>query len=197
MENQFLCTSSNDQRIRALSNALLDLGIADAAHYYEADEYSVPYFKLGKKFKKESPADPDFHYLYVDVDEDEYTVHGQYGHEHFADAVLAAWLVKALFTGETVEVALVFPDKMAGFFMNNTGDPEQNVKVITDNAKTIMDILNSPSGSMRNVHVHTAFAPSHPYFLLCGGFRRPQIADVTIYMVSYVFAEHPEYYVIQ
>ena len=197
MEKKLLCTSTDNEMILELSKALLKAGIQDGDHYYEADEYAVPYFKLAKAFKKEEPDDPDYHYLFIDVGKNEYTIHGKYVHEHLGGIAQVMWLVQELFSGGIAEVALVFPDRMAGFFMPNTGDPQKNVNVIDANAETIMEYVNSPIGANPNAHIHTLFTPAHPYTLLCGGIRMPQIQGVTIYMVSYVFAEHPEYYIIQ
>ena len=183
--------------IAELSKALVKSGIQDGASYYEADDYALPYFKIPKAFKKEFEDDPDYHYVFIDVGENEYTVHGSYIHEHLSSVAEVVRLVNQLFSGATVEVALVFPDRIAGFFMPNTGDPQKNVDVINDNAKTIMEYVNSPIGASPNTHIHTLFSPAYPYTLFCGGLRKPQIEGVTVYMVSYVFAEHPEYYVIQ
>lgn len=184
--------------IADMSAALAEVGIVDGfQNYYESDEYGVPYFKIPKKFKKESENDPDVCYVYVDVDENEYTVHGRYVHEHLGNERQAAKLVLGLLTGAIAEVALVFPNKMAAFFLPNTGDPAQNVKVIDDNAEKIMEHLNSPMASAPNVHMHVLFSPAYPYYLHFGGGRQPQIEGVQIYMVSSVFAEHPEYYVIR
>ena len=198
MEQKSLCTETDNEMIKELSKALAKSGIEDGCqYYYEADDYSVPYFKIAKAFKKESEDDPDYHYLYIDVGNSEYTVHGSYIHEHLDSPAQVAWLVSQLFNGVTVEVALVFPDRIAGFFMPNTGDPQRNVDVITDNAKTIMEYVNSPVGASPNAHIHILFSPAHPHMLFCGGLRTPQIPGVSIYMVSYVFAEHPEYYVLK
>ena len=184
--------------ITELSEALINGGITDGADcYYEADDYPVPYFKLAKAYKKEEPSDPDYDYLYVDVGETEYTVIGSYVHEHFRGVDMVVQLVQMLLSGETVEVALVFPDRMAGFFMLNTGDPQKNVDVINNNAEAIMEYVNSPVGAMQNSHIHTVFSPAHPYTLLCGGIRKPQISGVTTYLVSCVLGEHPEYYIVQ
>ena len=197
MEKMIPCASTTDQMIKDMSEVLLEIGVTDGANYYESDEYRVPYFKIAKPFKKETEDDPDFWYIYVDVDENEYTVHGRFIHEHFGGANRAAMLVAELLTGSTVEVALVFPDRMAGFFMQNTGDPAKNVKVIDDNADTIMKHLNSPMATMPNVHGHVLFSPAFPYYLYYGGGRQPQIEGVTIYLLSSVCGEHTEYYVIQ
>lgn len=198
MEKSIPCASTDNQMIADMSKALMEAGITDGAlNYYESDEYSVPYFKIAKKFKKETENDPDVCYVYVDVDENEYTVHGRYVHEHFGSERRAAELVLGLLCGEIVEVALVFPNKMAGFFLPNLGDPEKHVNVINDNAEQIMKHLNSPMATSPNVHGHTLFSPAFPYYLQWGGARQPQIEGVQIYMLSSVFAEHPEYYVIK
>ena len=198
MEQKHLCTSTDNEMIINLSKALANCGIKDGyQYYYEADNYSVPYFKIPKAFKKESEDDPDYHYIFIDVGENEYTVHGSYIHEHLSGVAQVAFLVSQLFNGVIVEVALVYPDRVAGFFMLNKGDPEKNVGVINENVEAIMEYVNSPIGANPNAHIHTIFSPAHPYMLLCGGLRRPQIEGVTIYLVSYVFAEHPEYYIIK
>ena len=183
--------------IKDLSKVLAECGIENAENYYVADEYSVPYFKIPKKYKKEYESDPDVCYIYVDVDDNEYTVHGRYVHEHLGSEQRVANLVLGLLSGELAEVALVFPNKMAAFFIPNTGDPEQNVKIIDLNAETIMKHLNSPMASAPNVHMHMLFSAAHPYYLHCSGGRQPQIEGVQVYMVSSVFGEHPEYYVIR
>ena len=197
MEKIIPCASCDNQMIKDMSDVLTEIGITDAANYYESDEYGKPYFKIAKAFKKETEDDPDFWYIYVDVDDNEYTVHGRYVHEHFGGANRAAMLVAGLLTGSTVEVALVFPDRMAGFFLQNTGDPAKNVKVIDDNAEDIMKHLNSPMAASPNLHGHVLFSPAFPYYLQYGGGRQPQIEGVTIYLLSSVFGEHTEYYVIQ
>lgn len=197
MEKSIPCAESNNEMIKDLSKVLIGLGITDANNYYEADDYAKPYFKIAKKFKKETDKDPDVYYIYVDVDDNEYTVHGRYVHEHFGGTDRAAMLVVGLLTGSIVEVALVFPDRMAGFFLTNTGDPAKNVKVIDDNAEEIMRHLNSPMAAAPNIHGHVIFSAAFPYYLQYGGGRQPQIEGVRIYLLSSVFAEHPEYYVIQ
>lgn len=198
MEKAILCSSTDNQMIADMSVALAEAGIVDGSqNYYESDEYSVPYFKIPKKFKKESDSDPDVCYIYVDVDDNEYTVHGRYVHEHIGNERKAANLVLGLLCGAIAEVALVFPNKMAAFFVMNTGDPEQNVKIIDENAEQIMEHLNSPMASAPNVHMHILFSPAFPYYLQYGGARQPQIEGVQIYMVSSVFGEHAEYYIIK
>ena len=197
MEKAISCVTTDNHMIRDLAITLLQCGIEDAENYYESDEYSVPYFKIAKKYKKESENDPDVCYIYVDVEENEYTVHGRYVHEHIGSENRVANLVLGLLSGAIAEVALVYPNKMAGFFLQNTGDPEQNIKVIDMNAEFILKQLNSPMASSPNVHGHTMFEAAFPYYLQWGGGRQPQIEGVTVYMLSSVFGEHAEYYIIQ
>lgn len=197
MERTLSCAASDNQMIKDLSKVLQECGIEGAENYYEADEYRVPYFKLPKKFKRETEHDPDVCYLYVDVEDNEYTVHGRYVHEHLSHENKVATLVLGLLSGAIAEVALVFPDRMAAFFLLNTGDPEQNVKVIDLNAETIMKHLNSPMASAPNVHGHTMFEAAFPYYLQWGGGRQPQMKGVEVYMLSSVVGEHAEYYVIR
>ena len=196
MEKAISCATAENSKIKELATILGKLGMDGCENYYEADEYSVPYFKLPKKFKKETDNDPDDCFVYVDVG-DEYTVHGRYLHEHLQTAQQAARLAYELWTGAIVEVVLVFPDRMAGFFLPNLGAPEKHIKVIDDNVEYIMEQLNSPMASSMNFHGHLLFSASSPYFLQVGASRQPQIEGVTVYAISSVFAEHPEYYVIR
>ena len=197
MEKKIACKTSDNQMILDLSKVLVECGIDAAKNYYQADEYHVPYFKIPKQFHKEANDDPDVVYLFVDVDDNEYTVHGRYIHEHIGNERQVANLVMGLLSGAIAEVALVYPDRMAGFFMMNTGAPEKNIKVIDDNADYIMEHLFSPLASMSNVHGHMIFSAAHPYYLQYGASRQPQIQGVQVYMLSAVFGEHTEYYVIK
>lgn len=196
MEKAIPCSSTDNKMIADISKVLLEVGIEDGAHYYESDEYRVPYFKLAKKYKKESENDPDVCYVYIDVDDNEYTVHGRYVHEHIGSEHKAVTLAFGLLSGAIVEVALVYPNKMAGFFLPNMGDPAKHIKVIDDNADQILKHLNSPMASAPNVHGHSLFSAAFPYYLQWGGGRQPQIEGVQVYMLSSVFGEHPEYYII-
>lgn len=194
MERKIACSTTDNQMILDMSKVLIECGIDEGQYYYEADEYSVPYFKISKQFKKETDNDPDKVYLFIDVNETEYTVHGRYIHEHIGNERRVANLVIGLLEGSIAEVALVFPNKMAGFFMLNTGDPAKNVKVIDDNAEQIMEHLSSPLANMANVHGHIIFSAAHPYYLQYGASRQPQIEGIQVYLLSSVFGEHTEYY---
>ena len=203
MEQKHLCAQTDDEMIRNFSQALLAHGVTDGADcYYTDEEYPYPFFKLPKAYKKESPTDPDTHYVFVDVEEKtgphggEYTVQGNYVHEHIPDADRAANLVADLLRGAIVEVALVYPDRFAGFFVGNTGDPQKNVDIISEHADEILGFLKDAAG-LRGGHMHVLFSRAHPNKLQFGPTTSHRIAGVSIYLVSSVLAEHPEFYVIQ
>lgn len=210
MEKENLCVLSDEQPIKKLSEALVMQGITEGAQfYYTDDDYSTPFFKLPKAYKKESPDDPDAQYVFVDVETDmykegEYTVHGNYVHEHITDADRAAMLVARLLKGEIAEVAIVYPDRLAGFFVNNTGDPKKNVGIIVENFKEIKgyfesDTMAAPCAGLMHGHIHALFPQIHlfPNYLQYGFSTEHRISGINIYMVSSVVGEHPEFYVIQ
>ena len=205
MEKENLCMSSDNQLIKKFSEALVKQGITDGTQfYYTDDDFHLPFFKLPKAYKKESPDDPDVHYVFVDVDtathelnKGEYTVHGNYVHEHIADADRAAELVVQLLKAEMVEVAIVYPDRMAGFFVNNTGDPQKNVDIIGENFREIKGYLESDMAALRGGHMHTLFPKIFPNYLQYGPSVQHRIPGISIYLVSSIIAEHPEFYVIQ
>lgn len=205
MEKENLCVLSDNQLIKKFSEALVKQGITEGTQfYYTDDDFHLPFFKLPKAYKKESPDDPDVHYVFVDVDtathglnKGEYTVHGNYVHEHIADADRAAALVAQLLKAEMIEVAIVYPDRMAGFFVNNTGDPQKNVDIIGENFGDIKGYLESDMAALRGGHMHTLFPKIFPNYLQYGPSAQHRIPGISIYLVSSVIAEHPEFYVIQ
>ena len=204
MEKELLCTSSDNQLIKKFSQALLELGIKDGArHYYTTENCRYPFFKIPKAYKKENPDDPSVHYAFVDIDDDppfsdeEYTVFGNFVHEHFDNPEQAAELVSKLLSGEVVEVAIVYPDRMAGFFVKNTGDPQKNVDIIAENFESIKPHLDTDVAVMNGGHFHSLFEKSFPYSLQYGPSTDHVLSGISIYMVSSVLAEHPEYYVSQ
>ena len=205
MEKEMLCANSNNALVKRLSEALLKHGVTEGAQvYYEDDDYHLPFFKIPKAYKKESPDDPDVHYVFVDVDtathglnNGEYTVHGNFVHEHIADADRAAELVAQLLRAEVVEVAIVYPDRMAGFFVNNTGDHQKNVDIIGENFAYIKGYLERDMDVLRGGHMHTLFPQIFPNYLQYGPTTKYRIPGINIYLVSSVFAEHPEFYIIQ
>lgn len=205
MEKENLCVLSDNQLIKKFSEALVKQGITEGTQfYYTDDDFHLPFFKLPKAYKKESPDDPDVHYVFVDVDtathglnKGEYTVHGNYVHEHIADADRAAALVAQLLKAEMVEVAIVYPDRMAGFFANNTGDPQKNVDIIGENFREIKGYLESDMAALRGGHMHTLFPKIFPNYLQYGPSAQHRIPGISIYLVSSIIAEHPEFYVIQ
>ncbi len=204
MEKELLCTSSDNRLIKKFSQALLERGIKDGARYYYSDENCrYPFFKIPKAYKKENLDDPSVHYAFVDIDDDppfseeEYTVFGNFVHEHFNDPGKAAELVSGLLSGEIVEVAIVYPDRMAGFFVKNTGDPQKNVDIIAENFESIKPRLDMDVSAMSGGHWHSLFERAFPYSLQYGPSTEHVLNGISVYMVSSVLAEHPEYYIIQ
>ena len=205
MEREMLCADSDNALVKKFSEALVRQGVTEGAQYYYTDDnYHLPFFKIPKAYKKESPSDPDVHYVFVDVDsnppgtaKEEYTVHGNYVHEHIADADKAAEFVLQLIKAEMVEVALVHPDRMAGFFVANTGDPEKNVGIIAENFTTIKGYLESDMAALNSGHMHVLFPKIFPKYLQYGPTTKYWIPGINIYLVSSVIAEHPEFYIIR
>lgn len=204
MEKELLVKDSNSKGIKNLSNALKNGGIKLGFDVYYMDENcDFPFFKIPKKYKKESENDPPVHYVFIDVDESdmgvEYTVSGSFSHEHSCDLDCVIKLVKGLLTGDIVEVALVYKFAKATFFLPNTGDPQTNVNFLSQDKELInkvMDTLNNPMLVSRT-HLHVPSAKLFPYNLLCKAGPQQQIEGVEIYLVSSVLAEHPEYYIIK
>ena len=205
MEREMLCANSDNALVKKFSEALVKQGVTEGAqYYYTDDDFHLPFFKIPKAYKKESPTDPDVHFVFVDIDsnppvlaKEEYTVHGNYVHEHIADADKAAELVVQLIKAEMVEVAIVYPDRMAGFFVGNTGDPEKNVGIIAENFETIKGYLENDMAAMNGGHMHTLFPKIFPKYLQYGPTTKHRIPGINIYLVSSVLAEHPEFYIIQ
>ncbi len=201
MEKELLVFASNNQRIKDFSALLKKSGIdAGSDYYYEFDNGSGdPFFKIPKAYKKERDGDPDVHYIFVDVNDREYTVTGSFTHEHFANASDAISLVKGLYTGEIVEVAIVFPQQKAACFANNTGDPADNVAILANQAAAnyIMAELSSPLVRQGGGHLHKYFEKTYPYNMMFVTAPQQRIEGVEIYLVSSVLAEHPEFYVVK
>ena len=202
MEQQFLVKDTDDKLIIKFSEALKAHGIYEGAEfYYTDDNLSLPFFKIPKDYKKEEPNDPDVHYIFVDVNDnspfsgsEEYTVSGNYAHEHIANVDNAVDLVKKLLSGEIVEVALVLKDRYACYFLTNRGDPKENVNAMASNLEVIKDCLQNASTT---VHIHRFPSFAQPYSLVYGGGDTRQIPNTEIYFVSSVFAEHPEFYIVK
>ena len=200
MEKENLCSKSDSQLIKALAETLVKYGITEGSDVYYTDEdYNLPFFKIPKAYKKETPDDPDVHYIFIDVNDSmlEYTVHGNYVHEHIDDADKAVELVMQLLNAEVVEVAIVYPDRIAGFFVNNTGDPQANVDIVVENFETIKYHIDRDLGNFNGGHMHVLFQTAATNYFMYGPTTRHRLQGINIYLVSAVFAEHPEFYVIQ
>ena len=202
MEQKLLVRDSDNQLIHKLSQALKEQGIYEGADYYYVDDnFKLPFFKIPKDYKKETPSDPDVHYIFIDIDNnppfggnEEYTVQGNYLHEHLSSAHSASQLVKRIYTGEYVEVALILKDRQASCFLKNQGDPQKNVGLFMENIDYIFECLKNPRAGG---HMHQVFALSAPYFLNYSLGEQQMFEGYSAYAVSSVFAEHPEYYILK
>ncbi len=201
MEKKMLVKDSDNELIVKLSMELVGQGVlAGADCYYVDEDYSLPFFKIPKAYKKESEGDPDVHFIFIDVDDnppylekEEYTVYGNFLHEHIPNAKRAAELVKGLLSEEICELALVYKDRKASCFMKNTKDHQKNVEAFLEHFETVSAHLQR---AVANGHLHTAFAATYPNTLFCQLKEQQKIADCNVYAVSAVFGFHPEFYVL-
>lgn len=201
MEKKLLVKDSDNKLIHKFSEALKNQGITEGADCYYIDEaFRLPFFKIPKAYKKENENDPNVHFAFVDIDdnppfseEEEYSVHANYHHEHIANADNAAELVKKLITGQVVEVALVLKNGKASVFMENTGDPQKNVDKFMQDYTVIMEKLN---GAKQGGHFHTIHQHSYPYYLYYELGNQQMFEGYNAYAVSSVLAEHPEFYIL-
>ena len=201
MEQKFLVKDSENNLIHKFSESLIKQGITDGADCYYTDENCrFPFFKIPKAYKKENENDPDTHYAFVDIDDnppfiekEEYTVFGNYHHDHIADPDKAAILVKKLITGEICEVALVLKDGIASTFMENTGDPQKNVDNFMAHFEKLMEYLRN---AQQGGHHHMIFMPSHPYYLYYELAKQKMFDGYNAYAISSILAEHPEFYIL-
>ncbi len=206
MEKQLFVKDSNNPFLQALTDELEKAGIREGSDvYYEDEAYKCPFFKIPKKYLKEDDTDPDFHYIFVDVEEFgqtglEYTVQGNFVHEHFNKVEDAVRLIKALLEGTVVEMALVFGDMKASFFMNHTGDHAKNVNFFGEDKEAVdyvFEACKNPSVCSGLMHSHVIFSKVHPYYLMCEHTTSYKLRGIEVYMASAIFGQHPEYYVIQ
>lgn len=200
METKFRVCDTDEIAIKKMSEELIKVGLLEGEFYYKDEESKFPFFKFEKPYKKERENDPFAHALFIDVDIKEsgveYTVVGLLCHEHFSCEQDAVELIKGLLDESVAEVALVYPNMKATFFIENQGDPVKNVKKIDENAKTITERLFG-SAKFSGCHIHSLFNCSYTNYLLCDYNEQLKIKDVKIYLVSAVTGYHPEYYVIQ
>lgn len=199
-ERRIPVTSEVDKKIREVAELLQGVGLgAFADAYYEADDYDCPYFKVEKDFLREGEGDPEKENIFLDVTH-EFTVHGRYGHDHFNSAADAVALLHGLYTGEIAEAAVCFPDITARFFVRNTGNHEENLRVFSDekHAGYIMDMINKVVPMMvEDAHVHIVFSASAPYYLQILRRNNQMYHGCRLYTVSAVIGAHSEYYLQQ
>jgi hypothetical protein len=201
METKLLVKDSDNELIHKFSKALLDQGIVDGADcYFISDNNQLPFFKIPKNYKKENENDPDVHYVFVDIDDkppflgcEEYTVFGNFHHDHIPNAESAAELVKKLISGELCEVALVFEYAKAATFMKNTGDPQKNVDNFMEH---YADLEKHIKSAVVGGHHHVIFMPSFPHNLYYCVGKQEMFQGIQAYVVSSILAEHPEFYIL-
>ncbi len=203
MEKERKISESGHAAMQALSAKLKEAGVFEGSDvYYEDENFADPFMKIPKAYKKENENDPDVHYIFVDVGEGpagmEYTVTANFVHEHIPGAADAATLINGLLTGEIVELALVYEDMKVSFYMKNTGDHEKNVQYLAGDKETadyVLEHMNNPMVQAGQVHQHLIFPKNYPYSLMYENAGRHVLPGVKVYVVSAIFGEHPEYYV--
>ena len=195
MERKIKITEKTAQEIQGVAEELKRVGLeAFADSYYEDDEYTGPFFKIEKPFKRENDKDPDTECIFLDVTH-EYTVHTRTGHEHYNDAKKAVEIVKGLFDGTLAEVALCFPTLTARFLIENTGDPEKNISKMNNNAKDLMEIVNGVVNELSPIkHIHHLFAPAFPHYLQILADENFMYGGCEVYLQSIIMGEHAEIY---
>ena len=201
METKLLVKDSDNELIHELSKALIEQGITDGSDcYYISDNYGIPYFKLPKAYKKENENDPDFHHVFIDVEEKigspngkEFSVYGTYHHEHYMNASKAAENAKGLLSGEICEVALTIGNKQASLFMINCGDPQKNVDELMSDFENIYKQLTE--GKAGGYHIHWIYQKTFPNNLLLQFNARKDLPNYNAYATCSVLAEHPEFYI--
>ena len=161
---------------------------------------TVAYFKLPKAYKKENENDPDFHYVFIDVEQKssspngkEFSVYGSYHHEHYMNASKAAENAKGLLSGEICEVALTIGNKQASLFMINCGDPQKNVDELMSDFESIYKQLTE--GKAGVYHIHLIYQKTFPNNLLLQFNARKDLPNYNAYATCSVLAEHPEFYI--
>ena len=192
MEEKLLCKDSDNELLKNLSTALVDAGFEDAKYYYDKN-YHCPYLKISKPFKKENDNDPETHYIFIDVNMNEYTVMFNIHHEHISSVEETVELVKKIYNGEVVDVALVHYGKVASTFALNTGDPKKNIEVLSKNLSIYESYFSSEALGMFHMHYNSSF--TFPYVLKIERTDRFNLGNFNSYFSSDVFAEHVEYYI--
>lgn len=197
MEKKITVSASSDACLIDLAQELQAVGLGKYADSYYMDEaYDVPYFKVVKPFASETPNDPQEEIIFVDAG-DEYTVHSRLGHDHFGTAKEAAIVVRGLYDGAIVEVALCLPTVTARFLTANSGDPEQNVDKIAHASQAVMDILSSCDSLPVNTHMHRYFAAAAPFYLQIIPEENTMWNDCVAYFQSVTFGYHAEIYIVE
>ncbi len=201
MEEKFSVKDSDNAAIRKFSELLKDSRIAKDYEYYYKEGVTAPYFKISKPFLKENDSDPDESIIYVDIDGEgdsvEYSLYMEYASDHFVTAEECMDVVEKLYFGEYVEVALVTPKYAYACIIENTGDPAENAKALSESIGPVMNLFENNEQPIKGAHMHIIFPLSVTNNLV---FQRGEIyaiPGVEMYIVSAEFAIHNEYYVIK
>ncbi len=205
MEQVRKVSESGNAYIIALSEELKKVGILDGSDvYYEDENFDQPFFKIPKAYKKEKAGDPDEHYVFVDVGEGpvgmEYTVTCNFVHEHIGRVEDAVTLIKGLYDGEIVEMALVYGDIKVSLYMHQLGDHVSNIEYLIGDKKAVdyvIEHMKNPMVQSGRGHQHLVFPKNFPYNLMFEKAGKHVLPNIRVYAVSAIFGEHPEYYVLE
>lgn len=194
-------TSETEKMYRDFAQALDKAGLDGSDRYYTTDNCEIAYFKIPKPFKKEQDSDPDFHHIFIDVEQKqgavEYSVHGSFCHEHTPSIDYAIGLCQRLYSGEVVEVAFYSGSYFATTFVKSAGAPEENIKVLSESFEAVKDALLTPMIQDGKGHLHVVFPATKEFHLLSKRTNEFQINGIKTYFMSSVLAEHPEYYIVE
>ena len=203
MEKGPLCIESDNAALRELSAVLVARGY-EAAEEYSVTEDGTPFLKLPCPILEDGEEIEWF--LFIDVEPDgEYLMQTFFSHSHFGSAEDLADQVDLLRSGRLAEVGLSFPSASvhASFYVENTGDPEENVSVVGQYAQAISDMLLECMPSFP-ASVHRYFEASSPLSkdrtIHLSRMTEEEIAYVdeseTPYMTSCVIGLLPEIYLL-
>lgn len=204
MDVRHFLTEASYPPVVAFAKKLKDAGIDFDDCYYTREGYRCDFFKIPKPFERENPNDPMVHYIFVDVEErdngfgsaPEYSVYGNYAHDHFSDIDEAVRLIRGLLDETMVEIALSVQELFASTFFTHTGDYRDDISVLAENADAVMEILNNPLVIEGRGHMHTIFPQAYPYNLMSQRSKQFTYENINVYFLSSKFAHHPEIYIV-
>lgn len=204
MHDKYFCKESDNPAILALSDSLSKRGISGAEEYCEAENGAI-FFMLSCPIMEQGAKIP--WYLYIDVESDgEYRLQTFFSHSHFASAEEVAEQVELLRKGVLAEVGLAFPNMgvRATFFVDNTGDPQENVAIVAKRAQEIYDMTEEVCTEAFYGSLYRYYEASSPlskdrtiHITMIGGAEADYVGDNdSPYMTSCVIGAMPEVYFI-